>query len=482
MPAAGRNGPRLVVLGARLAVRRPPYPPGVRKPTADVVVCGAGIAGVATAYMLTVRMGVDRVVLCDPRPPLTLTSDKSTECYRNFWPSAPMVALMNRSIDLMEEVSAESGDAIGLNRRGYLYVTGDADRLDELRTSAEVAAAHGSGPVRIHAGRAGHPSYRPEPTEGWEGAPDGFDLITDTTLLHDAFHGLSEAAVGALHVRRAGWVSAQQMGAHMLDGARRLGLDVVTREVTEVMRSQGRVSAVRLSDGSTIACGAFVNAAGPLVARVAALHGESVPVHSEVHVKVAARDTLGAMPREAPLMIWADPQRIGWSDEERGYLEGEGRDDLLGEMPAACHGRPEGGVDSPWMLALWEYERVVREPSWPIPVDPLYAEVVLRGMAAMLPRMAGYGERMPHTVVDGGYYTKTVENRPLGGPMETEGVYVAGAMSGFGVMAACGVGDLVARHVTEAELPDHAPAFSPERYQDPSYRAEVAELADTGQI
>ena len=47
------------------------------RPSADVVVVGAGIAGVATAYFLS-RLGVEEVVVCDPRPPLSLTSDKST--------------------------------------------------------------------------------------------------------------------------------------------------------------------------------------------------------------------------------------------------------------------------------------------------------------------------------------------------------------------------------------------------------------------
>ena len=51
---------------------------------ASVVVAGAGIAGISTAYHLAVVHGVPDVVVCDPRPPLTLTSDKSTEgtnCY-----------------------------------------------------------------------------------------------------------------------------------------------------------------------------------------------------------------------------------------------------------------------------------------------------------------------------------------------------------------------------------------------------------------
>ena len=77
-------------------------------PRADVVVIGAGIAGISTAYHLAVRHGVPRVTIVDPRPPLTLTSDKSTECYRNWWPNEPMVGLMNRSIDLLEEMAEKS--------------------------------------------------------------------------------------------------------------------------------------------------------------------------------------------------------------------------------------------------------------------------------------------------------------------------------------------------------------------------------------
>src|SRR6059036_2402402 len=79
--------------------------------TTEVVVCGAGIAGIATAYHLT-RQGVGDVVLVDERPPLSLTSDKSTECYRNLWPGPgdDMVAVMNRSIDLLEELARESGN------------------------------------------------------------------------------------------------------------------------------------------------------------------------------------------------------------------------------------------------------------------------------------------------------------------------------------------------------------------------------------
>jgi len=136
--------------------------------TARVVVCGAGIAGVSTAFHLT-RLGVGDVLLVDPRPPLTLTSDKSTECYRNWWPSRPMVRLMNRSIDLLEEYSRESGDAFGLNRRGYLFVTGDEAELGRMAAAAEATSDLGAGDLRVHgAGRLGG-EYVASPTAGFTG-------------------------------------------------------------------------------------------------------------------------------------------------------------------------------------------------------------------------------------------------------------------------------------------------------------------------
>src|SRR6266508_2112874 len=121
--------------------------------TAEIVICGAGIAGVAAAYHLAVERGLAGVVLVEQGDPLSLTSDKSTECYRNWWPGPgdAMVRLMNRSIDLLEEIARESGNAFRMNRRGYLFATADPARVPHFHRAAEEAAALGSGPVRAHA-------------------------------------------------------------------------------------------------------------------------------------------------------------------------------------------------------------------------------------------------------------------------------------------------------------------------------------------
>ena len=446
---------------------------------ADVVVIGAGIAGVSAAYSLAVKHNAGSVVIVDPLPPLTLTSDKSTECYRNWWPNQPMVGLMNRSIDLLEEMAAESGNVFGLNRRGYLFVTGVEERFQRMVEDAHHASTLGAGLVRFHPGPI---PYRDSPNEGFHGAPEGADILVGSETVREHFPYLTDQAVGAIHVRRAGWFSAQQLGAWMLDRARDEGAELIVDEVTDVVVGDGAVQGVSLAGAGAIDAGSVVDAGGPMSARIAAMAGVHLPLFSELHLKVAFREHREVVPRDAPMIIWSDPQHIDWSDEERVGLAEEGRHDLLGEMPIFCHGRPEGGIDSPYLLALWEYHGRVQDPVWPLPEDPLYPEVVMRGLTTMVPALARYLDRLPASVVDGGYYTKTVENRPLIGPAGPRGFYLVAGLSGFGVMVASGAADLLALHISGGELPEYADTFLLSRYDDQEYVASVANGAGSGQL
>jgi sarcosine oxidase subunit beta len=450
---------------------------------ASVVIAGAGIAGVSAAYQLAVVQGMPDVVLCDPLPPLTLTSDKSTECYRNWWPGpgTAMVDLMNRSIDLMEDHARHSHNAFNLSRRGYLFLTADPQRLDSLAAQASAISSLGAGELRVHRDRPGDPTYVPSPDHGFEDVPGGADLFLTGSAIRRHFSFISESVVGGLHARRAGWLSAQQYGSWMLDQAREHGARLVSAPVTAVELDNTGVSSVTVGN-QRIATDALVIAAGPMLTGVAALVGERLPIASEVHVKTAFADHLGCVPRDAPMVIWHDPQSLDWRPAERAALDEAGRGDLTGLMPPACHARPEGGPDSPWVVGLWEYHRLVQEPTWPLPADELYSEAVIRGLTPAFPALDAYRDRLPRSVVDGGYYTKTPENRPLIGPTRTPGCFVVGALSGFGVMVAAAAGDLVARHVAGAGLPDYAPAFSLDRYDDPAYVEAMSSQTDSGQL
>jgi sarcosine oxidase, subunit beta len=449
---------------------------------AEVVICGAGIAGITAAYFLAVEQNIPNVVLVDERPPLTLTSDKSTEAYRNWWPGpdGAMVALMNRSIDLLEQLADASDNRFLLNRRGYLYATADPAHIENFKQQGETAVSQGAGSLRIHNGRPTNPPYQPLHAEGYHGQPDGADLLLDPALIQRHFPYLSPRTTAVLHARRCGWFSGQQLGAYLLEEARAAGVRFVEAKVTGVGVENGRVHHVQLNKTETISTPVFVNAAGPLVNDVAVLLGLELPIFSELHIKMSFKDHLGVLPRQAPLLIWEDPQTLPWSDEERAFLAEEPETRwLLDPLPASVHCRPEGGDQ---ILILWPYHTHPLDPVFPLPDDPFFPEVALRGMATMIPGLSAYFERLPPVYVDGGYYTKTAENRPLIGSLPVEGAYVIGALSGFGLMAACAAGELLAAHIAGGSLPTYAPAFALSRYDDPAYQQMLATWDSTGQL
>lgn len=449
----------------------------------NVVICGAGIAGISAAYFLAVRHGLRDILLVDERDPLSLTSDKSTECYRNWWPGPgdAMVALMNHSIDLLEELASESNNTFHLNRRGYLYVTADPSQKIKLLRDAQQPPLLGAGELRIH--EAHDHGYLPSPLEGYQNLPTGADLLLGPALIRKHFPYLSEPVIAALHVRRAGWFSAQQLGAYLLDQARLAGVKRVQARLLEVRVQDGRVQSVLLDNGQELHLRTFVNAAGPFLNTVGQMMGVELPVYSELHLKAAFRDSLRAVPRQAPLLIWTDPQVLEWTQEERELLSDAAEFQyLLEQMPAGAHARPEGGLDADIALMLWEYQTEIMEPRFPPPMDEQYPEIALRGLAPMLPGLRKYFGRMPRPRLDGGYYTRTRENRPLIGPLPVDGAYIIGALSGFGLMAACAAGDLLAAHVARKPLPEYAPAFLLDRYQDSDYQQLLNHWGDTGQL
>ncbi len=447
-------------------------------PSAEVVICGAGIAGIATAYELVVRRGIKNVVLVDERPPLSLTSDKSTEAYRNWWPGpdSAMVALMNHSIDRLEALAHDSGNIFRLNRRGYVYATADPARIPSFRQAALSAEAQGAGPLRMD-------DYTPAQAEGFDPTPTGADLLLDPALIRQHFPYLSERTAAVIHARRAGWFSSTEFGTYLLERARAAGLSFVSARVTGVDTPGGRVQAVRLDNGQVITCGAFVNAAGPLATEVARLVSLELPLFAERHQKLAFHDHLSVLPREAPMLIWADPQRLAWSDEEREVLaEDAATRTFVADMPAGAHLRPEGGGGSDILLMLWAYDAHPVPIVFPPEFDPMFADVVLRGLATMVPGLERYIGHAPRPSIDGGYYVKTRENRLLAGPMAIDGAYVIAGLSGYGLMAACAAAGLLADHLTGAHLPPYAAAFSPERYNNPDYMKQLENWDDTGQL
>lgn len=412
----------------------------------EVVICGAGIAGIAAAYHLSVKRGIKRVVIIDEREPMTLTSDKGTQGYRNWWPGPDdtMLRMVSHSIDLMEDSATRSGNAFRMNRRGYLFATATEATIASLEAAAQQVSSYGMGELRVHKTQG---RYMPHRAEGFDDAPTGADLLLGDEVRR-AFPWLAPDTVAALHVRRAGWINGVAMGSWLLSKALAAGCRFVRDKVTGINAAGGSVKGVQLASGGLIETERVVVAAGPALPAMLQMMDLELPIFHELHSKVTMRDRGRTIPRDAPFVIWSDP---------------------VGDMPGGVHARPVDLTHGDELYLIWTYETDRRPYKWPPQFDEAYRQTCLDGCARMVPGMKMYPAETPGTI-DGGYYCKTPENRPLVGPLPVRGAFVCGALSGSGLMAAHALGELVSQHVAEEQLPDYARWFLPSRYDDPAYR------------
>ena len=451
-----------------------------------MIVVGAGIAGIAAAYALA-SANAGRIALIDNGPPLGLTSDKSTECYRNFWPGpdSAMAEFIADSIDLLHKHTVDSNNQIQLHQRGYLFATARQQELDSLQKQAQINASYGGGEVRHHVSGSSDAQYRSSPDTGFETDLDGADLITNQSLIHRQFPYLTDDTAGVLHVRKCGVLSAQQLGMYLFEEARANGVDFIVGEFCGCETSTGQLSSIMIkSDNGTqeLQTSALVLATGPHLKATAVLAGTELPVVVEKHVKINMADKLGVIPRHAPLTIWNDPTDLEWNDEERELLAASSETRYLSEtFPAGVHGRPVGAGNQ--IFVYWTYDCPISDtPEFPIVADNDYPEILLRGMARMIPGLKSYLDPMPRPYVDGGYYTKMADNRPLIGALDVPGTFVSSAFSGYGIMAACAAGELLTSHVLGRNLPAYANAFEASRFSDLAYLEHIASLSGSGQI
>lgn len=421
-----------------------------------------------------------KVVLVDPRPPLTASSQYSTECYRNFFMDKPLVPFMSRSVDIMEELAGED-NSFNMNRRGYVFLTADAKGEESFEHFAHTASSFGAGPVRQHRGTAS--SYVRSPETGYR-HPEmvGFDLVYGADAIREVFPWVTPDVRVMLHARRCGWMDSVGMGQAMLNEAK-AGNDaggsavVLQGTVTGFDLRGDRVTAVRVAGKGggeeVLPCDAFVNAAGAWQQAVNEMLApdDPLPLENEVHAKVILNDTLGVIPQDsATFTVWRDSVTLDWDEDTREGL-GEFDDTADGGIvnsaawlhpqPGGQHLRPAGNGR---VLMLWEH----LHRHIPLPVEPsmpvaefldMYPQLCLEGLKAMAPGLGKYEDILgKDTTVDGGYYTCTPDARPLIGPHGASNAVVVGGMGTYGLMGAPAAGELAALHVLGAELPEYADA------------------------
>ena len=388
--------------------------------------------------------------MIDPRQPMSYTSAQSGDNYRNWWPHPVMTAFTDASIDELDRFARDTDNVFNMTRGGYVLAT----RRDDI-TAFERSMQPGID-VGIYAGAA----------------------------VHEHFPALARDIRHAIHIRRGGDISGQQLGAWMLEQIRANGGRLLRGEVTAIARNDRFM--LEVSGANDVKADAIVNAAGPFAHRIAAMLGEPLPVKNVFEQKVAFEDHLGAIARDMPFSIDLDEKHLGWTREEQAMLAADpDLEWLTRPMPGGTHCRPEGGAHGQWVKLGWAYndkasepqEDLVNEPA----SDPQFPEIVMRGAAAFLPALTPYIETPPTRYSHyGGYYTMTEENWPLVGPMQADGAFMVAALSGFGSMAACAAGKLCAGWVCGTPLPDFAGPLSAGRYRNDELMEQLRSATSKG--
>ena len=209
---------------------------------------------------------------------------------------------------------------------------------------ATMAEARGGGPARLH--ETASSPYVPSPERGFDFDLTGADVITEPGLIRRHFPYLAPETVAVAHARRAGWLSAQQLGMVMLEAIRERGVKLLRGRMVGIDTAGGARPLGRKSSGTASAsrwkpptsCWPPARCRRRW-ARCSASTCRSWPSATSR----SASPTRRARCAPAPMLIWLDDQYLPWSEEERAALaEDEESRWLLEKFPWGVHGRPEG--------------------------------------------------------------------------------------------------------------------------------------------
>ncbi len=363
--------------------------------TADVVVVGGGLVGLFTAFFAA-DAGLGRVVVLERRDAVaSLTSAHSAEGFRLEWDAPENVEMVRESVDVFDrfaDLVGLPGFDIGLEKRGYLFVSG-----------------------------SGGPAYRPallrERVERWRGRglPDVEYLTGDEARRRFGFVG---DAVEHAHFRAGdGFVDAGAVARGLVLGGR---FDTfVAAPVAAVEAAGGRVMGVRTTSGRRVATDAVVLAGGPFTRDLAAAAGAPLPAENRRRHGLILHLPPGLVDRSWPMVVDAD-LGLYWRPRPEGIFIG-------------------------WEKAL-AWDQVPGAAMDPVPADLAYLEQV-RVHGRRLTRF-WHDLRFDDAVWHTGQYVAAAPNdgRPIIGPHPAlRGLYVNTAYEGRGIMASPAGGRLLTR-------------------------------------
>jgi len=108
------------------------------RPAYDVVIVGAGVHGLATAYYLATRHGITNVAVLDKGYVGGGGSGRNTAILRSNYLTPEGVAFYDRSLRIYEGLSAELNFNVMFSQRGHLTLAHNDSSLRTMRWRAEV--------------------------------------------------------------------------------------------------------------------------------------------------------------------------------------------------------------------------------------------------------------------------------------------------------------------------------------------------------
>ncbi len=200
-------------------------------PAYDVVVIGAGVHGLATAYYLAARHGIHRVAVLDRAYVGGGGSGRNTAIVRSNYLTPEGVRFYDRSVKLYESLAGELNFNVMFSQRGHLTLAHDDASLRTMRWRAE---------VNKH--------------EGIDSEVIGPDEISRLVPLMDTSAEARYPILGALHHPPGGTVRHDAVNWGYARGADALGVQIhENTEVTGIDVQDGRVRGVRTTRGDVSA-------------------------------------------------------------------------------------------------------------------------------------------------------------------------------------------------------------------------------------
>ena len=353
----------------------------------DVVIVGGGVVGSSAAYFLK-RQGFKGSVAIIEKDLTFANCCTARSCggVRQQFSTPENIELSKFGLAFIRNLKSEFGPDADVAFREYGYlILASPEGCTILEANHAVQIASGADNILL------------DP----KGLAERFPwLVTD---------GL---ALGCFGRSGEGWVDPYSLMSIIRKKATANGAQVIQGEVAAVMHENGRVTGITLADGTRIACGTLVNAAGAGAGRLAELAGIGLPVGPRKrYVYVLDCPSASEELHKAPLTV----------DITGIYFRPEGRHFICGLSPEEA----EEPQDMDWEVDYsWFEERI-----WPTLAGRVPAFEAIKVINAWV----GHYD-----------YNALDQNAVIGRHPEIGNLYFANGFSGHGLQQGPAAGNALA--------------------------------------